>query len=173
VGWRFRRSVKLAPGVRLNISKRGLSWTLGTRGNSLSIGTRGVRHNIGIPGTGLSYSQDLTPGTAGREHAAMKPCPSCVQDVQDAATVCTHGGRDRSGRTPAVMATWGSRWSWPLSRSPSSRRPAGEPSGALNLGGHIIDPYDPLHGSDGFSRHDRAFLNRPEELEALTRRSSR
>jgi len=29
---RFRRSIKLAPGIRMNLSKSGMSWTLGPRG---------------------------------------------------------------------------------------------------------------------------------------------
>jgi hypothetical protein len=51
---RFRKSFKLAPGVRLNVSKSGMSWSLGPRGASVSIGKRGAYFNASIPGTGLS-----------------------------------------------------------------------------------------------------------------------
>jgi Protein of unknown function (DUF4236) len=53
---RFRRSVKLAPGLRLNFSGSGTSVTLGPRGASVSFGSRGAFLNSGIPGTGL-YSR--------------------------------------------------------------------------------------------------------------------
>lgn len=59
MGIRFRRSLKVLPGVRLNIGLRGLSWTVGTRGASVGVGSRGTRLNVGVPGTGLSMSQRL------------------------------------------------------------------------------------------------------------------
>ena len=51
---RFRRSVKLAPGLRLNFSGSGMSLTAGPRGASVNFGRRGTYFNAGIPGTGLS-----------------------------------------------------------------------------------------------------------------------
>ena len=57
---RFRKSFKVAPGVRLNLSKAGVSTSLGTRGASLSVGRRGIRAHASIPGTGLGYSTNLT-----------------------------------------------------------------------------------------------------------------
>jgi len=57
MGWRFRRSFRIIPGLRLNISKRGLSsLSIGGPGATLNVGRRGVRQTIGIPGTGLSYT---------------------------------------------------------------------------------------------------------------------
>lgn len=54
MGLRFRKSFKLAPGVRLNVGSSGMSWSLGPRGASVSIGKRGTYFNASIPGTGLS-----------------------------------------------------------------------------------------------------------------------
>jgi hypothetical protein len=56
MGWRFRRSIRLAPGVRWNFGKRSTSLTLGPRGFKTTIGTAGTRRTIGLPGTGLSYT---------------------------------------------------------------------------------------------------------------------
>ncbi len=53
MGLRFRKSIKLAPGIRINFSGSGVSWTLGPRGASIGIGKRGTYLNTGIPGTGL------------------------------------------------------------------------------------------------------------------------
>jgi uncharacterized protein YraI len=64
MGFRFRRSLRVAPGIRLNLSKSGLSTSLGGRGASLNLGPRGTRTTLGIPGTGLSWSQ----GSARRAH---------------------------------------------------------------------------------------------------------
>ena len=53
---RFRRSVKIAPGVRLNMSKSGPSLSVGGRGATANFSKRGTRTTVGIPGTGLSYT---------------------------------------------------------------------------------------------------------------------
>lgn len=57
MGFRFRRSFRLAPGLRLNLGKSGASASVGRRGAWLTFGPRGVRATVGIPGTGLSYSE--------------------------------------------------------------------------------------------------------------------
>lgn len=61
---RFRRSIKLAPGVRWNFSGTGTSWTLGPKGASIGIGKRGTYLNSGIPGTGLFARTRLSGGTS-------------------------------------------------------------------------------------------------------------
>lgn len=58
---RFRKSIKLAPGVRWNLSGSGSSFSFGPRGASISTGKRGTYLNAGIPGTGLS-SRSLIQG---------------------------------------------------------------------------------------------------------------
>jgi hypothetical protein len=57
MGFRFRRSFRLIPGIRLKLSKSGVSTSIGTRGAWLTIGRRGTRAPVGIPGTELSYSE--------------------------------------------------------------------------------------------------------------------
>jgi len=52
---RFRRSIRLFPGVRLNFSRSGISTTVGVRGASMTLGPRGTYANVGLPGSGLSY----------------------------------------------------------------------------------------------------------------------
>ena len=64
MGFRFRRSVKLIPGVRLNFSARGASISLGAPGATLNFSGRGSRATFGIPGTGFSWSQSLNSGSA-------------------------------------------------------------------------------------------------------------
>lgn len=59
---RFRRTIKIAPGVRLNISRSGVSTSIGGAGHSINIGSQGTRGTVGIPGTGLSYTTRLSDG---------------------------------------------------------------------------------------------------------------
>ncbi|MFP4262348.1 MAG: DUF4236 domain-containing protein [Halomonas sp.] len=65
MAFRFQRRIRLAPGVRLNLSKRGLGLSVGPQGASLSAGPGGVHGHAGIPGTGLAFRQKL--GGAGRQ----------------------------------------------------------------------------------------------------------
>ena len=51
---RFRRTLKIGPGVKLNFSKSGVSTTVGPKGFHFTFGKRGIRRSIGIPGTGVS-----------------------------------------------------------------------------------------------------------------------
>jgi Protein of unknown function (DUF4236) len=84
---RFRRSIKLAPGLRLNFSGRGASWTVGPRGASVNFGSRGVFLNSGIPGTGL-YSRSRLDGAPSRPAAASgKVSVSATIRVFDDGTV--------------------------------------------------------------------------------------
>jgi hypothetical protein len=43
VGFFFRKSLKLAPGLRVNLSKRGAGLSAGPRGTKVSTNTRGER----------------------------------------------------------------------------------------------------------------------------------
>jgi hypothetical protein len=66
MGFRFRKSVRLIPGVRLNFSRSGPSVTVGGRGLSTNYSKRGSRSTVSLPGTGLSYTTShtsLPPGS--------------------------------------------------------------------------------------------------------------
>jgi hypothetical protein len=54
MGLRFRRSVRLIPGIRVNFSKSGTSVSFGFKGMTHNIGPRGSRTTFSAPGTGLS-----------------------------------------------------------------------------------------------------------------------
>jgi len=56
---RFRRRVKLLPGIHLNISRSGISTSVGVRGTSLSFGKRGTYLNARLPGTGVSWRSKI------------------------------------------------------------------------------------------------------------------
>lgn len=56
MGMRFRKSVKICKGVRVNFSKSGASLSLGGRGHGITFGGSGTHAHVGIPGTGLSYN---------------------------------------------------------------------------------------------------------------------
>ncbi|MBK5187571.1 MAG: DUF4236 domain-containing protein [Gemmatimonadaceae bacterium] len=72
MSFRFRRRLRLFPGVRLNVSRSGLSASIGPRGLSVTVGKRGTYVNVGAPGTGLSVRERLdhpTPSEVGTSAA--------------------------------------------------------------------------------------------------------
>ncbi|QTP61138.1 DUF4236 domain-containing protein [Billgrantia antri] len=84
MGFRFQRRITLAPGIRLNLSKRGLGLSVGPRGTSLSLGPSGVHGHAGIPGTGLSYRQKLNTRNrrvSGSNGGAGRSSPAATLDA--------------------------------------------------------------------------------------------
>lgn len=76
--WRFRRSKKILPGVRLNVSRGGPSVSLGTRGARVNVGRRGVTRTFSLPGTGLYNTRRVSGGRRGRGGAASGGCLGCA-----------------------------------------------------------------------------------------------
>jgi hypothetical protein len=64
MGFRFRKTFKLFPGVRINLSKSGISTSVGVPGATVNFSDKGKRTTVGIPGTGISYSERQSNGLA-------------------------------------------------------------------------------------------------------------
>ncbi|MFT8320494.1 MAG: DUF4236 domain-containing protein [Bacillus sp. (in: firmicutes)] len=70
MGIGFRKSFKIAPGVRLNVGSKSVGMSAGVKGLRYSVNSRtGSRVTAGIPGTGLSYS---TSGSRNRKSPAYQ-----------------------------------------------------------------------------------------------------
>lgn len=55
--FRFKKSIKLAPGLKLNLNKKSTSLTFGGKGFHHTISSNGTNTTtVGIPGTGVSYT---------------------------------------------------------------------------------------------------------------------
>ncbi len=83
MGFRFRRSFKIAPGLKLNLGKKSTSLTMGGKGLHYTVSSTGRRTaSAGIPGTGLSYTT-TTQSKKKQSRAAPKadPVPAAVQNV--------------------------------------------------------------------------------------------
>lgn len=94
MGFRFRKSFKVAPGVRINLGKRGLSANVGKRGASMSFGKSGTYANIGIPGTGLSYRTKVG-GSKSRSSSSRKT-----------TTTKTRTSRVQNTKLEKIEVTW-------------------------------------------------------------------
>lgn len=76
MGWRFRRSFTVMPGLRLNVSKSGLSASVGSSPFSVHVGPRGVYANANLPGTGISMRQRIGALGEGAPEAGAPPANS-------------------------------------------------------------------------------------------------
>ena len=58
MGIRFRKSIKIAPGIKMNINKNSTSFTAGGKGIHYTVNSKGkTTKSVGIPGTGISYTE--------------------------------------------------------------------------------------------------------------------
>lgn len=61
MAWTFRKRIKIAPGVHLNLSKSGVSTSVGPQGAKVTVGPKGTYLHTSIPGTGLYNRQKIGP----------------------------------------------------------------------------------------------------------------
>ncbi|MBR3980197.1 MAG: DUF4236 domain-containing protein [Bacteroidales bacterium] len=62
MAWSFRKRIKIAPGVHMNVGKNGPSFSVGGKGMSVTYGKNGTYLNSNIPGTGLRNRQKIADG---------------------------------------------------------------------------------------------------------------
>lgn len=105
MGFRFRKSFKIAPGVRVNVGKKSIGISAGVKGARVSVNSSGRKTTtVGIPGTGLSYQKtekiggtkkaqtggfDDLPETDGVEPANLPPIVPPPQKPQKPASKAT------------------------------------------------------------------------------------
>ena len=75
MGFRFRKRLRILPGLWLNLSKRGGSLSVGGRGATVNLNSKGVQQTIGIPGSGVSYRTKRRPVGTSHRPAARKAMP--------------------------------------------------------------------------------------------------
>ncbi|MHB8397926.1 MAG: DUF4236 domain-containing protein [Candidatus Limnocylindrales bacterium] len=86
---RFRRSIRIAPGIRINLTKTGLGLTVGPRGAHYSVHSSGRRtRSVGLPGTGLYYQSRSGGGgrrsSSPRARMVQAPAPARPRTAAEA-----------------------------------------------------------------------------------------
>lgn len=76
MGLRFFRTLRIAPGIRLNLSRSGISASVGPRGARVTFSRRGTHANLGLPGTGLSWRGRIDGGAGRRPAGARRKAPT-------------------------------------------------------------------------------------------------
>jgi hypothetical protein len=97
--FRFQRRIRLGPFLHFNLSKSGVSTTVGTRGLHATFGQRGTRLSAGIPGSGLSvYSEshhvagEAVPHDGPRASCELPACNPAMVPVGKAVGFILIGG---------------------------------------------------------------------------------
>ena len=115
MGFRYRKSINLGGGARLNLSKSGVGFSVGTKGARLTKTARGTtRTTLSIPGSGISYVSETgksgkrrkkTGGSCDRlETAVAYDLPDAQEqtegvcpEVESKRLFCVHCGQELSG----------------------------------------------------------------------------
>lgn len=58
MAFKFQKRIKVLPGVRVNLSKSGVSTSVGGKGATVNLRRAKTKVTLGIPGTGLSHSTE-------------------------------------------------------------------------------------------------------------------
>ena len=98
---RFHRTIKIAPGVKLNLSKSGVSTSVGPKGIHFTFNKHGIRRSIGIPGTGLSEVDYIKKNETAQEHEKRE----LAQERREQKSVESHETRERAHGTAFEQAS--------------------------------------------------------------------
>ncbi len=99
----FRRRIKVSKDVHLNLTRSGLSLSLGPKGMHYSLGPGGSHISVGIPGTGLYYRTKI----GGKSKAASKHAPAAAEQAAAAAATSPADARVTHPEVPVVAASPG------------------------------------------------------------------
>ncbi|WP_218028829.1 DUF4236 domain-containing protein [Microbacterium saccharophilum] len=83
----MRKSIKIVPGVRLNVSAKSVGISAGVKGARISANSSGrVTRTVGVPGTGVSHSKTINTRSSGAAKSPAREPVTAPRPVQ-ASTV--------------------------------------------------------------------------------------
>ena len=100
MSWRFRKTFRVLPGVKLNLTRSGLSATIGAAPFSVNVGPRGVYRNLSIPGTGLLNRERIVFPDS--DHNSPGAAPSLLPQAAPLVFDEAPTGQIRSASTEAL-----------------------------------------------------------------------
>lgn len=127
MGWRFRKSFSPLPGVRLTLSPRGLSTSVGAGPLRFTVGPQGTAVTARIPGSGIAFRQPIPPrsstGPASIPGSSSEP-PSLVPPIPNEPPQVTaiNQGEIRSAGTSELTSPGLSKFRELLTQSQRERR---------------------------------------------------
>lgn len=71
---RFRKSIKIAPGLKLNLNKKSMSLTAGTKNVHYTVNSSGRRTvSTKVPGTGVYVTESYNKKAKNKKHSSPSP----------------------------------------------------------------------------------------------------
>jgi len=123
MGWRFRKSFSPLPGVRLTLSPRGLSTSVGAGPLRFTIGPQGAAVTARIPGTGIAFRQPITPRwPTGNGSLLDQPLLAPTIPNEPPQVVATNQGEIRSAGTSELTSPGLSKFRELLTQAQQERR---------------------------------------------------
>ena len=102
MGFRFRKSIKIAPGVKLNLGKKSAGISIGNKFGGVSYNTRtGARARVSAPGTGMSYSTKLGGASSKGSNKAVGSSSNLVS-----SSGTTPPQKDKPPRNISTILRW-------------------------------------------------------------------
>lgn len=90
MGLRFRKSITILPGVKLNLGKTGVSLSVGTTGLHANIHSSGkVTGTASLPGTGISYQKSKNIKTLWKDRKKKKEEKAAEEAAAEEAAAAT------------------------------------------------------------------------------------
>jgi len=99
---RIRKTFTLFPGVKVNLSKSGMSISVGRKGFTLNFSKRGVRQTTGLPGTGISHTSYLFKNDDEDDQQETKKEERSSEDADDKPK-----RRTKQSRKEQTSSPWG------------------------------------------------------------------
>lgn len=95
MGFRYRKSINLGGGFRVNLSKSGIGYSWGVKGYRITKTADGrTRRTASIPGTGISYVEEHRSGSSQEPASAPQQEANPIGEYEHIKTVETAGAGD-------------------------------------------------------------------------------
>lgn len=104
MAWNYRRRIKVIPGVYMNLSKSGISTSIGVRGANATFGKSGTYINTSIPGTGLYNRQKLLNDNNSNEYNPQVIQPQFFEENIFSADIQEITSQNMQGVKEAILA---------------------------------------------------------------------
>lgn len=90
MGMRFRKSISIAPGIKLNLNKKSVGLSVGNKFGGVSYNTRtGAHARVSAPGTGMYYTTKIgSSAKADTEMHIVQEAPKKEKNKWTALCLC-------------------------------------------------------------------------------------
>lgn len=95
MGFRFQKRIKLLPGLTANLSRKGVSTSVGTTGARVTLGHGQQRTTVGVPGSGISHTAVNPSSGAGAVFGFVAVMAGVLASI---FSTLMFGGKRKKGR---------------------------------------------------------------------------